>query len=262
MGRPNDYFVGPGPTKHAVDRLRRTENLVGPGPMKHAVDRPDAPPATRGIDVVTCQQCREAVSARFDGEELGIAVEVLDGHLATCRSCRRYAARVRALGQALPIPDEPVPDRSTQIMAAVREQRPRATAEVRQPAAAPRAARWTPTPATVARGGLALVAVVQIVAALVGLSAGTAPHSVREVGAFQVALAIGFLVTAVRPATAAGLLPTAAALALCLAGVVAVDLAGGQTAAPRELAHATELVGVMLVWLIARDHPVRRMRRA
>jgi SAM-dependent methyltransferase len=32
-------FVGPGPTKRAVDRLRRTSTSVGPGPTKRAVDR-------------------------------------------------------------------------------------------------------------------------------------------------------------------------------------------------------------------------------
>jgi predicted anti-sigma-YlaC factor YlaD len=213
--------------------------------------------------VVTCEQCREAVSARFDGEDVGIAVDALDGHLAACRQCRRFAARVRALGQALPVGDEPVPDRSAQIMAAVDRQRPPARARVRRPAtAASRVAGGPSTPVAVARGGLALVAVVQVVAALVGLGAGTAPHSVREVSAFQIALAIGFLVAAVRPATATGLLPTAAALALCLIGVVAVDLAGGQTAVPRELTHTTELIGVMLVWLIARDQPLRRVQRA
>jgi saccharopine dehydrogenase-like NADP-dependent oxidoreductase len=31
-----DNFVGPGPTKHAADRLRRTAIVVGPGPTKHA----------------------------------------------------------------------------------------------------------------------------------------------------------------------------------------------------------------------------------
>jgi predicted anti-sigma-YlaC factor YlaD len=213
---------------------------------------PDA--ATRGFDVVTCQQCREAVSARFDGEDPGTAEEALDAHLVTCRSCRRFAARVRALGQALPVVDDPVPDRAAHVMVAVQRQRPvvarrRATTG------------WVGAPGRVARAGLALIAVVQLVAALVSLSIGRVPHSAREVGAFQIALAVGFLVAAVRPATAAGLLPTAAAMVLCLVGVVVADVATGQTAVPRELAHATEVAGVALLWLVTRDHPGQRRER-
>jgi predicted anti-sigma-YlaC factor YlaD len=207
---------------------------------------------------VTCQQCREAVSARYDGEDGGIAVDALDGHLATCRPCRRFAARVRVLGQALPAADEPVPDHTAQVMAAVRRQRTATPAEVRRPVDAAAGRRRAGAQRRVARAGLALIAVVQIAAALVGVSMGTVPHSVREVGAFQIALAVGFLVTAARPATAAGLLPTAAALALCLVGVMIVDLATGRTVVPRELAHATELAGVLLVWLVARGHAAPR----
>jgi predicted anti-sigma-YlaC factor YlaD len=207
---------------------------------------------------VTCRECREAVSARSDGEAPGITVEALDGHLATCRPCRRFAARVRVLGQALPVVDDPVPDRTAQVMAAVRRERAAAPAKVRRPVAVAAGAGRAGAHRRVARAGLALIAVVQVVAALVGVSVESVPHSVREVGAFQIALAVGFLVTAARPATAAGLLPTAAALALCLVGVMIVDIATGQTGVPHELVHATELAGVALVWLIARDHPARR----
>lgn len=49
---------------------------------------------------VDCTQCREAISARLDGEDTEADRDTLDTHLATCRECRRFAdeaARVTML---------------------------------------------------------------------------------------------------------------------------------------------------------------------
>jgi predicted anti-sigma-YlaC factor YlaD len=133
------------------------------------------------------------------------------------------------------------------ILAAVRQRRSQ-----RQPL----------VPERIARGGLAMVGVVQMVAALAGVWLGGTPHALRDLGAFEIALAIGFLVAAMRPATAPGLLPTAAALALCLLAVVGVDIVGGHTDILREGAHLTEFAGVALVWTIARSRPAAAYRVA
>jgi predicted anti-sigma-YlaC factor YlaD len=185
---------------------------------------------------VTCEDCRDAVSARLDGEDTGVPADAVDRHLTTCRTCRRFAARVQALGEMVPVPQEPVADRSAAILAAL---------GVRSP-------RRPMVPERIARAGLAMTGVMQIVAALVGIGLGGVPHTLRDLGAFEIALAIGFLVAALRPSTAAGLLPTAAALALCLLAVVALDIVGGETAVAREGTHVTEFIGVALVWMIAR----------
>ncbi len=40
---------------------------------------------------VDCTECREAVSARLDGEESAAESDAIDAHLATCTKCRRFA---------------------------------------------------------------------------------------------------------------------------------------------------------------------------
>ncbi|MGH3670389.1 MAG: zf-HC2 domain-containing protein, partial [Pseudonocardiaceae bacterium] len=58
-----------------------------------------------------CTQCREALSARLDGEESPTGSNALDAHLATCAACRRFTDEaanltrlVRATGRT-PTPD-------------------------------------------------------------------------------------------------------------------------------------------------------------
>ena len=198
--------------------------------------------------MLSCDQCREAVSAQMDGEDTGVAADVLAAHLRTCRQCRAFATGLHRLDDALPA-GPPAPDRSDAILGAVRRAR-----EARSPAA---------VTGRIARAGLGLVAIVQMITAAVELTGGAGVHSLRDLSAFQLALAVGFLVTAIRPATAAGLLPTAAALALCLLAVVGLDIAAGQATSGGEATHVTELLGVALVWLIARQRPTaRRVRHA
>jgi hypothetical protein len=58
-----------------------------------------------------CIQCREALSARLDGEESGAESGAVDAHLAICVACCRFAddaARVTRLARtavAIPAPD-------------------------------------------------------------------------------------------------------------------------------------------------------------
>jgi predicted anti-sigma-YlaC factor YlaD len=203
----------------------------------------------KGTRVLSCDQCREAVSAQMDGEDTGVAADVLAAHLRTCRHCRAFATGLHRLDDALPAGGPPAPDGSDAILSAVRRAR-----EARSPAA---------VTGRIARAGLGLVAIVQMITAAVELTGGAGVHSLRDLSAFQLALAVGFLVTAIRPATAAGLLPTAAALALCLLAVVGLDIAAGQATSGGEATHVTELLGVALVWLIARQRPTaRRVRHA
>ncbi len=116
------------------------------------------------------------------------------------------------------------------------------------------------------RLGLAAVAVVQLVASLpaliLGDDAGLPVHAARHLGSFGVALAIGFLVAAWKPNRVAGVLPVVAALVVCLVATSALDVAAGRTAALGEIGHSTELVGVVLLWLMARTSPSPRVAPA
>ncbi len=52
---------------------------------------------------VDCTQCREALSARLDGEDSGVQPGTVNAHLATCTACRWFAdeaSRVTRLARA------------------------------------------------------------------------------------------------------------------------------------------------------------------
>ncbi len=108
----------------------------------------------------------------------------------------------------------------------------------------------------VLRLGLGVVSVQVIVlsapALFLGHSAGSDAHSARHLGSFAVAYAIGLLVVALRPAKARGMLPLAAALAGCLAITAIIDISDGHIPAVTEFHHIPEIIGLVLVWLMAR----------
>jgi len=108
------------------------------------------------------------------------------------------------------------------------------------------------------RWALFAVALTQLVlagpAVLLGDSSGATVHTARELGAFDVALAVGLLLAAWQPARAWGLLPVAAALGLILAGTAVLDVIDGSASTLGESHHVLDLAGVALLWLVAREH--------
>ena len=108
-----------------------------------------------------------------------------------------------------------------------------------------------------ARWALFVVALTQLVLAapalLLGEDAGATVHVARELGSFDVALAVGLLVAAWQPARAWGLLPVIAALGLVMAGTAVVDVARGTATGFGEAHHVLDLAGLVLLWLVARE---------
>ena len=188
-----------------------------------------------------CTDARAAISARLDGEDLPPTTPepALEAHLRTCSDCRDFDTTATAMHRRLRLrPAEAVPDLSAPILAAL------------EPADEGRIAGL--------RAGLAVVAAVQILIALpaliLGDDAGLPAHTARHLGSFAVALGIGFLVAAWRPERVGGVLPLTAALVLCLLLTSSVDVASSRTDVLDELGgHATELVGLGLLWLLARE---------
>jgi predicted anti-sigma-YlaC factor YlaD len=186
-----------------------------------------------------CTDARTAISAGLDGEDQPVAAPVLEAHLRTCADCRAFQTSATTMHRRLRLrPAEPVPDLSASIVAAL------------EPADDGRIAGL--------RAGLAAVAIVQILIALpaliLGDDAGLPAHTARHLGSFAVALGIGFLVAAWRPDRVGGVLPLTAALVLCLLLTSGIDVASSRTNALGELGgHATELVGLGLLWLLARE---------
>jgi len=187
---------------------------------------------------MTCDPWLEAISARADGEPTPIDDRLVDAHIATCPSCRAFAANVHDLRRAAAVDVAvPQPDLSGAVVKAAR--------------LADRGSVWW-----VLRLGLGIVAVQVLVlsvpALLLGHASGSDQHAARHQGSFAIAYAIGLLVVALRPAKARGMLPLAAALAGCLAITAIIDISDGRTPMVAELHHLPELVGLLLVWLLAR----------
>jgi predicted anti-sigma-YlaC factor YlaD len=189
-----------------------------------------------------CDQIREAISARLDGEEPGIAPAEIGTHVASCPGCRAFMEGTAALHRSVRLAAAPpVPDLTPQVLAAI---------------GAETGDRDLGSRERGLRIALALLGLVQLgvaVPALLGSDGGVDIHSARHLGSFSIALAVGFLFAAWRPARVAGLLPVVAALVVCVVGTSLLDVIGGRTAAVGEANHGVEIAGLMAAWLLA--HP-------
>jgi predicted anti-sigma-YlaC factor YlaD len=180
-----------------------------------------------------CEDFQEAISARIDGEELPIAAAAVDAHLATCVTCTEFAARAQMLARTVRVRQvDAVPDLSPAILAA-------APAKVRT---------WP-------RYVLLWIGLTQLVLALpalAGQESGASTHLARELGSWDVALAVGLLVVAWQPRRASGLLPFALALAGATALTAALDIASGHVPVAGEAIHLIDVAGVVALWMAAR----------
>lgn len=197
-----------------------------------------------------CDQSRDLLSARLDGEATADELAVLDRHLASCVACSDFADALVGLDRTSRlILAEPVPDLTAVVMAAN-------APAMRDPQR--EAARWS----------LALVALAQLLVALPELltgSSGAGVHTTRELGSWSAALAVGLLVAAWQPGRARGMLPLGAVLAGVLTLGAVVDVVTGATAGAGESVHLLEIAGIALLWLLARrdeESPARLLAAA
>lgn len=196
---------------------------------------------------MACDHWQQAISARADGEDIGVDPRLLDAHLTACDACCRFVAftdtsRARARLQ----PASPMPDMAQRV--------------TRLNAIADRAAAWS-----VPRVLLVVVAVEIIAFSVRELVLGgddTAVHATRHLGAFTLAYGVGLLVVAVRPARSRTMLPVAAVLAGALAITAVVDIIVGEVPLIREASHIPELISVVLVWMLAVPSDRRRLRHS
>jgi predicted anti-sigma-YlaC factor YlaD len=190
-----------------------------------------------------CDRAREALSARLDAELADTEADALTSHLGTCAPCRAYATELDALHRVVRVrAAEPVPDLTPSIMAASADRLPRAQAKA---------------PIEWARYGLLAVGTTLLLLAMPllawGEEKGTPLHAARELGAFGLALAVGMVVAAWQPHRASGMLPMALALAAGLTLTAVADVIAGRAPALAESHHLLELVGVALLWQLARQ---------
>lgn len=192
---------------------------------------------------MNCNQIRQAISARIDGEALGVDEPTLEAHLTSCPDCREFLTRTEALHRAVRLAPAPsIPDLTPGILTAIGAESESSESNL--------ALRWVLV-------ALALVQIAVAVPALVLGSDSSLPvHTARHLGSFDVALAVGFLFAAWRPSRALGLLPVVAALVACLVGSSMLDVIAGNTAAISEAHHVTDFAGLVVLWLLSR--PVTR----
>jgi predicted anti-sigma-YlaC factor YlaD len=200
-----------------------------------------------------------ALSARLDGEDSFLPAATAEAHVDGCVTCGAWLAGARRVDLAMRSTDRSAPDLSVRVLTAVAADRARLAAEKLAAAGAARGPR--PNPAHVRNGlrwAVGLVAVVQLISAvpiLVGVLIGDEHglHASREMASFDVAMAVGFLLAALRPAQARAFVPVAFILAACLAMTSTIDLINSRTLLIHELSHLVAIVQGVLLWLLGRS---------
>lgn len=180
-----------------------------------------------------CEECREALSARLDGEAEPASP---DEHLASCAECRDWFAGAERLRRAMLLrPAPPVPD----LTAVILERTP-----------APSGDGWG------RRIALAVVAIAQLGLAFAQLlgTAHDGGHLGHESGAWNLAVGIGLLTAALRPKTASGQLPLLTGFVGVLVVWSAGDLAAGRVTLSRLATHLLVVLGLALLYAVHRAH--------
>ena len=197
-------------------------------------------PGLARLPVVNCDTAREAISASIDGEPPGVDAAALEQHLNGCRACQAWREHAHELTRTVRLqPARSAPGPSDRLLALAADQSH---------------LRWWPGSPTVARLGLVVVAAAQLAICVPVLLFGhdrSAPvHVAHEMGSFEVAVAIGFLVAARRPGRAMGMLSLMGAAAALLVLTAALDLVAGRTGLSDEAPHLLVVAGWLLLrWL-------------
>jgi predicted anti-sigma-YlaC factor YlaD len=185
---------------------------------------------------------------------------VTRAHLDSCADCRAWRERQHALtrharltGYAL---DHDLTDRILAALAVRADPAgaPAADAPAVAPPelAAPAAAKPRSEIPMTRRVALALVAVAQLAITvpllILGHDRDAGVHAAHELGSFDLALAIAFVVGVVRPKLSAGLAWPCCVAALGLAGTAIIDMMAGQTFGADEAQHLVAVVGALLLF--------------
>jgi predicted anti-sigma-YlaC factor YlaD len=204
-----------------------------------------------------CLSFHEAISARLDGEPLGMPAATLDAHLADCAACASWAdaaalvTRRARLAQA-----PPVPDLTVAVLAALPRELPGAAVAARS-RLVDTALRLALLAVGVAQAGLAWPALASGAAAM-----GAPVHMAHETGAWNLGVAAAFLAVAAGPRLAAGALPFLGTFVALLIPVTVADLGAGHVHTDRAVAHLLLIAGVALVATAAWRGRRRRAERA
>ena len=191
---------------------------------------------------MSCHPFREAISARLDGEPLGMPARELERHLDACSACAGWSDEASRVTRRARLASAPaVPDLTGAVLAALPQELPGAAAAARKQLL-DTALRLALLAVGVAQAGIAWPVLVS------GPGAMSAPtHMTHETGAWNVGVAAAFLAVAAAPRLAAGALPFLLAFTALLVPVTLADLGAGHVHADRALTHLLLVAGVVLV---------------
>jgi predicted anti-sigma-YlaC factor YlaD len=225
---------------------------------------------------LTCDQARLALSARLDGEPLGVPADRLNAHMATCAGCADWLARAEQLTRLVRVQPARVPDLTATILAAVAADR---AAAAKTRAAKTRAAKTraekTRTVADQAaaaqhsrvfggrqaiqrllQAAVAAIAAMELLVVMpVMLGVEADEHANHEVGAFAAAVAVAFLLAAFQPKLARAYTPIAVVLAVCLTATSGLDIGEHRVTVLHEIGgHWGTIIQAALIFALGRLH--------
>ncbi|WP_232663682.1 zf-HC2 domain-containing protein [Pseudonocardia sp. TRM90224] len=197
-----------------------------------------------------CSECREALSARLDGEDAPGESADVDAHLEECAECAAFAERAAHVTRLTRTRlAEPGPDLTGAVLAAAGSGKRRRRG----------------VGADAVRLALGAVAVGQFALAISGVVAAGGHHDTggavagagvvhfaHESSAWNLALAVAFLWVATGPVRVAGLLPVLTAFVGALAALSVADVLGGHVEAARLVTHGLVVAGLVLLVVLRR----------
>jgi predicted anti-sigma-YlaC factor YlaD len=187
-----------------------------------------------------CERYRHAISAHLDGEEPGVDPPLLQHHLSTCSACRNWEHDAIGLARAVRVSSaEPIPDLTAQILVAIGQE--------------PATARWDIPLLRVLLGLVGLVKLLVTGHALFFNELDV--HVARELSSFELALAVGFLCAAIRPARAFGMVPLVTTVMALLVVVPLIDGTIAYGDIFTESTHQLQVAGFAILWYLARSDP-------
>ncbi|NJC68463.1 hypothetical protein HC031_01800 [Planosporangium thailandense] len=210
---------------------------------------------------LSCDQARLALSARLDGEPLGVPADHLGSHLDVCRACGEWLSRAEQVTRLVRVQPARVPDLTDAILAAiVTDRAERAEQATARPApragARPRAVAGPRRPALarVLQAGIAAVAAMQLLEVMpIMLGIGANGHASHEAGAFAAAVAAAFLLAAFQPRLARAYTPIAVVLAICLTATSGLDIGEHRVTALHEIGgHFGTVIQAFLIFALGR----------
>ena len=204
-------------------------------------------PVGDDFDGMSCANVRVALSARLDGEPA--EVPGVDDHLLGCPACVRWSEGVEAVTASVRARYDVTPDLTARVLAAAAEE-DRLAAARRSVAQAGRRRmlRWAVGVAAVVQLLLAIPALLTAA----GVTTVDAVHTSREMASFDIAVAVGFLLAAVRPERARAFVPVAVVLSICLGMTSLMDISTGLTGGVDEAGHMVALLQAILLWSLGR----------